>query len=289
MNEYSSPSITLRTLEPADLAAGLALSRAAGWNQTQRDWEWLWRLNPPGGRVAVKDGCVIGTVTTVRYEARFSWIGMVLVQAAERGQGLGGRLLEAALAALADLPSIKLDATPAGHAVYRKLGFVDEYGLHRLQTVVNTAAWREAVNPARPLTWADLPAVAAFDRTVFGADRRSTLEWLFEGAPEYAWVVMERAELAGYTLGRRGLNYSQLGPVVAREQQTARQLVAACLSRQAGQRFILDAAEHAPDWRAWLAARGFAEQRPFTRMFYRGNPYPGLPQQQFGILGPEFG
>lgn len=25
------------------------------------------------------------------------------------------------------------------------------------------------------------------------------------------------------------------------------------------------------------------------RMFYRNNPFPGLPPKQFGILGPEFG
>jgi hypothetical protein len=89
--------------------------------------------------------------------------------------------------------------------------------------------------------------------------------------------------------GRHGFKFEHLGPVVAHDQQTARQLVAACLSRQTGRQSILDASHHEPDWRAWLVCIGFREQRPFIRMYYRDNSYPGLPPKQFGILGPEFG
>jgi len=77
--------------------------------------------------------------------------------------------------------------------------------------------------------------------------------------------------------------------VMAQDKETARQLVSACLSRHTGKPFIVDASHHESDWSAWLESIGFREQRPFTRMFYRDNPYPGLPAKQFGILGPEFG
>src|SRR5688572_20198533 len=113
--------VCFRVMNPADIAAGLALSRAARWNQTEREWELFLRLNPKGCRVAVIDERVVGTVATARYEDRFAWIGMVLVDPAERGQGIGGRLMAEALYVLKDMPSIRLDATPAGHAVYQKL------------------------------------------------------------------------------------------------------------------------------------------------------------------------
>ncbi len=77
--------------------------------------------------------------------------------------------------------------------------------------------------------------------------------------------------------------------MIAKEQQTARQLVAACLEQQVGRRFILDVSHFEPDWVSWLEHAGFREQRPFIRMFYRDNPFPGVPSKQFGILGPEFG
>jgi GNAT superfamily N-acetyltransferase len=281
--------VGFRDMTPADIAAGLELTRAARWNQTGRDWGLFLRLSPEGCRVAVMDERVIGTVATARYEDRFAWIGMVLVDPAERGQGIGARLMAEALDVLKDMPSIRLDATPAGHAVYQKLDFADEYRLSRMETVVSGAGLAFRLNPARPMTKDDLPAVAVFDRQVFGADRRLTLGWVFEGAPEYAWVIEERGQIVGYTFGRRGFNFEHLGPIVAHDQQTARRLVSTCLSRQAGKPFIIDASHCENGWRSWLESIGFREQRPFIRMFYRDNPYPGLPPKQFGILGPEFG
>jgi GNAT superfamily N-acetyltransferase len=281
--------VRFRAMTPADIAAGLELSCAARWNQTERDWGLFLRLSPDGCRVAVIDDRVVGTVATACYEDRFAWIGMVLVDPAERGHGIGARLMAEALCVLKDMPSIRLDATPAGHAVYQKLDFVDEYSLSRMETVVSSQELTLRGNPARPMTKDDLPAVAIFDRQVFGADRRLTLEWVFDGAPEYAWIIEEQGQIAGYLFGRRGFNFEQLGPVVAHDQQTARRLVSACLIRQAGKPFIIDVSHHDADWRVWLESIGFREQRPFIRMFYRYNPYPGLPLKQFGILGPEFG
>ena len=281
--------VCFRDMTPADVAVGLELTRAARWNQTESDWGLFLRLSPKGCRVAVMDERVVGTVATARYEDRFAWIGMVLVDVAERGQGIGSRLMAEAVDVLNDMPSIRLDATPAGHPVYQKLDFVDEYRLSRMETVVSGAGLDLRRDPARPMTKDDLPAIAVFDREVFGADRSLTLGWMFEGAPEYAWVIEERGQIIGYTFGRRGFNFEHLGPIIAHDQQTARRLVSTCLSRQAGRPFIIDASHCETGWRSWLESIGFREQRPFIRMFYRDNPYPGLPPKQFGILGPEFG
>jgi len=292
MSNFAATQVGFRSMRGDDIETGLRLCRASGWNQTRRDWEMFLKLSPDGCRVAVKDGQLIGTVTTVRYENRFAWIGMVLVDPAQRGQGTGSRLMAEAIEALKDIPSIRLDATPAGREVYRKLDFVDEYRLSRMGAVVANGNLRLPHSSARPMTREDLSAVAALDREVFGADRRLLLEWMFDGASEYAWVSEEPGapgQISGYLFGRHGFNSEHLGPVVAHNQQTARQLVAACLSQQTSRQFILDASHHEPDWRAWLGSIGFREQRPFIRMFYRDNTYPGLPPKQFGILGPEFG
>ena len=292
MSNPVTAQVSFREMRTEDIEAGLRLCRASHWNQTSRDWELFLKLSPHGCRVAVKDGQVVGTVTTVNYENRFSWIGMVLVEPAERGQGVGSLLMSRALDVLNDSPSVRLDATPAGHKVYQKLNFSDEYGLCRMETVVSSDGFAHHSNTPRPMEQKDISSVADKDRKVFGADRRAILEWVFEGASEYAWVVEDPAEhgaIIGYTFGRHGFNFEHLGPVVARSQQTARELVSACLSQHAGRRFILDASQSEPDWRSWLESVGFREQRSFIRMFYRDNPFPGLPSQQFGILGPEFG
>jgi len=278
-------------MTPADIARGLELCRGSRWNQTAHDWELFLKLSPQGCRAAVKEDRVVGTVTTVNYENRFAWIGMVLVAAEERGQGIGTQLLREAIGVLKDVASIKLDATPAGHPVYQKLGFQDEYPLSRMETVVSGAGLRlaDGFASARLMTDADLVAVCELDRAVFGADRRAVLQWMFAGAPEYAWAVIRQNTIVGYTFGRHGFNFAQLGPIVAQDCITAKQLVSACLRHQAGKPFVIDASRHDGEWGQWLETIGFREQRPFIRMFYGANSSPGLPEHQFAILGPEFG
>jgi hypothetical protein len=95
--------------------------------------------------------------------------------------------------------------------------------------------------------------------------------------------------IRGYCLGRHGERFEHLGPVIADDLVTAQQLVSACLRDHVGQSFSLDAALHDAEWLRWLEAIGFTEQRPFVRMYRGANRFPGLPQNQFAILGPEFG
>lgn len=276
-------------MRTADIEAGLALCRVSGWNQQRRDWELFLHLSPRGCRVAVKDGRVVGTVTTVRYQDHFCWIGMVLVDPSERRQGIGTQLLHESLAVLEGERAIRLDATPAGHAVYRKLEFVDEYRLSRMGISAFISPMMIDNNPARPMMESDLPQVCEIDREIFGADRGAILAWMFEGAPEYAWLVVRNSRIEGYIFGRHGYNFEHVGPLVAQDHESALILVRACLMPYEGRTFILDASRHDPEWMGRLESIGFKEQRPFIRMFRGENLFLGLPEKQFAILGPEFG
>jgi GNAT superfamily N-acetyltransferase len=282
-------AIQFRMMTTADIPVGLELCRLARWNQLQRDWELFLHLSPKGCRVAVKDGRVVGTVTTVSYQDRFSWIGMVLVDPAERRQGIGTKLLQEALDVLKQQRLVGLDATPAGREVYVKLGFVDESRLSRMEITGSTDIAVGENNPARQMAESDLQAVWELDQSVFGADRRELLEWLVAGAPEYAWIIRRDGKVAGYTFGRHGFNFEHLGPVIAEDGKVAEQLVSACLAECGGKRFILDATHDDAEWRQWLISIGFREQRPFVRMFRGEDFVPDLCEQQFAILGPEFG
>jgi GNAT superfamily N-acetyltransferase len=230
--------VALREMAADDIPAGLRLCRASGWNQTARDWEQFLELKPHGARVAVRAGSVVGTVTTVDYEDRFGWIGMVLVDPVARGQGVGTQLLQKGIELLEGIGCARLDATPAGHGLYLKLGFKDEYGLARMQRLPGVAAPASTPTPdARAMTSRDLPKVAAFDREVFGADRSAMLSWLLAGAPEYARVIERAGELRAYSFGRHGHDFEHLGPVVARDLVAARQLAARASPRRPSARW----------------------------------------------------
>src|SRR6185503_16121075 len=168
-----------------DIPAGLRLCRASGWNQTESDWRCFLDFNPQGCRVVEAEGRVVGTVTTLRFEARFGWISMLLVEPEMRHRGIGSMLLGEALRLLNDIPTVRLDATPAGKLVYDKFGFVEEYRLVRMRALSPKSTTRSGVHL---MTDSDLPRVLEFDREVFGADRGAILRHLYGSAPEYAFV-----------------------------------------------------------------------------------------------------
>ena len=136
---------------------------------------------------------------------------------------------------------------------------------------------------------ADLPNLFEADRNAFGAERRELLEWLFAGAPEYAWLIERDGKVAGYAFGRHGFHFEHLGPVIAEDVEVAKQLVRAVLAKNVGKTFILDATQHDEEWTRWLTSVGFREARPFIRMFRGSGDRPQVSKQQFAILGPEFG
>src|SRR3954469_7193659 len=99
-----------RLMTPEDIPAGLALCRAAGWNQAARDWQLFLHRSPQGCVVAVNGKQIVGTVATINYQHFFSWIGMVLIDPACRRQGIGLQLLKEALRILQHEKTLKLDA-----------------------------------------------------------------------------------------------------------------------------------------------------------------------------------
>src|SRR5664279_1383208 len=151
----------LRAMTTEDIASGLRLCRASGWNQLEEDWR-LFVESPGSGALLLTDSDVVGTAAYLRYDT-LAWIAMMLVDPAHRGAGLGAQLLTGALAALADADCVGLDATPAGGPLYRKFGFVGDYSLARTKAIVDGARFPESTGPARRMRESDLAAVCRRD------------------------------------------------------------------------------------------------------------------------------
>jgi ribosomal protein S18 acetylase RimI-like enzyme len=285
------PGLHFRDMTGDDLADGLRLSRASGWNQTLEDWRQVLSLGPGLFRVAVRDGRVAASGGAVRYGEALAWICMILVDPERRGHGLGTRVfdevLERCLAEVRGgrLRCVGLDATPAGRGIYAQRGFRDGTALVRLRA--ERSAQAEPARGVRALRPSDLEAVLALDRSVFGADRSAVLRWELAAAPDLAYVLHEGDRVRGYCFGRHGDHSDQSGPVVAEDAACARVLVTACLSREGGRPLIVDA-RAGPDWLATLGELGFREQRSFTRMLLDGARPPGQPEREPAVLGPEF-
>lgn len=268
----------------ASLVQGcIVLSTEAGWNQLPDDWSVFF----DHGKVFAflgEDGQPVATGAIIPYSGGFAWIGMVLVAASHRRQGLGTRILEACLQEARSKGLVPvLDATPAGETVYRPLGFEPQFGLSRWQG--QGSGRRQVCAGIRLMRESDISVLAALDALAFGADRSFLLHSLFRRAPQFALAAEDGT---GFVLARPGRLATQLGPVTARTEEQAVEILGAAVDQIDGPIFI-DVVDAHSGLASTLKERKFSIQRPFLRMAQnRSTPF-GNPRRLFSAVGPEFG
>ncbi len=318
--------MNIRRMIIDDLPLGLRLTRQAGWNQTESDWQRFLSMQPEGCFVAEMDGSSAGTTTTCVFDG-VAWIAMVLVDKSVRGRGIGTGLLRHAIDYLKErnVRTVRLDATPAGRPIYEKLGFVPEYELARYEGVVKdlrlpigdcgeaVPALRPAGIPSATLR-TGLPAmrdkgkmpspreqgqdaratskivlsdIIEFDQRMTGTNREKMLTRLFEESPELVRVVRQGNNVEGYIAGRPGANATQVGPCIATES-AGPSLLSDSLSRCVGKRVFIDIPlDNAGALRIAEAAK-LTVQRCFTRMCLGERIHDNV-QAIWASSGPEKG
>jgi ribosomal protein S18 acetylase RimI-like enzyme len=278
----------LRVMTKHDIPGGVRLNTVVGWNQTEADWSRFLAASPNGCFAMEDGGKIVGTAATLPFENKFAWISMVLVDPNYRNQGIGTSLLRRAIDHLdsTGIPTLKLDATPAGKPLYEKLGFVTEYEIDRwiLKRTVTDTSSQHAIEAAERLS-----EVLEFDQEVFGADRGALLRSLNERAPDLTLIDQDANRLAGYVFGRRGLFADHLGPWMALNAEAARSLLAEFLQRSSRDTIIVDALRSNQIAGNLLRENGFSPARLLTRMYRGPNSFPGKPDFPCAIMGPEFG
>ena len=285
------PGISARHLGEDDLAAVVALSQEAGWNQVAADW----RIFLEFGRViglARGDGGIIATAAMLPYGREFAWISMVLVTASERRQGLARWLLYNCIDELVAQKLVPLlDATPAGRTVYVGLGFHDCWTMCRLVAgAVRDApfSFEPVAATIRAMEERDWPAITDYDKAVFGADRSALLRRFAGRLPAASLVAEHQDRIIGYLLGRDGRKFSQLGPLVAADERVATALLAQAIASVPGP-LAIDLPDRHMTLSAWLGSLGFKAERPLTRMAYGRSQSFDDCAQLFAIAGPELG
>jgi GNAT superfamily N-acetyltransferase len=283
--------ISLRLMTARDIPLGMRLKEQAGWNQTEADWRRCLELQPDGCFVAEYEGVAAGTVTTCMFGS-VAWIGMVLVDVARRGRGIGRVLLNQALAFLDDrgIASVRLDATPLGRPLYQSLGFVEEYSLLRHEGVPSpdpAAADRSpkiVVCAARP---GHLDRVMQLDRQITNTDRQVLLRRLFAEAPEEWRVAIQGDDVLGFAAARAGSRAVQIGPCLT-TAEAGPLLLADAARRHAGQRVFVDVPADNLAALAAVQTAGLVPQRPLYRMG-RGPRVEEHIEQLWSSFGPEKG
>jgi GNAT superfamily N-acetyltransferase len=279
------PALASTTLTAADVPAALALSDAAGWNQTAEDWGlFVARGHAIGLRAA--DAALAATATALPYDGGLGWISMVLVRPDVRHRGLATRLIDDCVRFLQGVAATPvLDATPAGAEVYRRIGFVPGFALERWQRGARLPSGLPGDAAVRSAGLADLDVIVALDRDANRLGRHFLLEAFLRRRGTRAWLQREGG---GFVLARVGRRAVQLGPLVAADAAGALALLATALAAEHGPVFL----DVPTRWSAvtrWLQGQGFERQRGFVRMALGSAEVLAASDRLFVLAGPEFG
>lgn len=256
-----------------------------GWNPGLADAEAFFAQDSEGFLGLFVEGALGATLSAVRYEGGFGFLGFYICRPDLRGRGLGWRLWQAGMARLEGL-TIGLDGVLAQQANYATCGFVLAHRNIRYGGPAPRpgSADPRVVAPEEALR----QPLAAFDTAHFGFPRPSFLaRWL---APPFGAtrVLVEDGAVRGYGVIRRCREGFKVGPLFAQDAACARALFEALVAEAQGAAVYLDVPEPHGEARALAEEAGLAPVFETARM-YRG-PAPRLPLAHiFGITSFELG
>ncbi len=266
----------IRPLQVADINQAIELSSGVGWNQTAADWRLLVTLAPEGCFAFVVADRVVATITLMSYGTQLGWIGMVLTHPEFRRRGIARALLEFTIeqADRRGIETLKLDATNEGQRLYETLGFRHEQAVER---------WARRSGPKT--TRADTICNSGtmdmlMDQEAMAADRGELLRALTK---HHDPLVAPN----GYVTWRDGYRANYLGPCLANDRETARELVENYLGNQQADWFW-DLLPGNPNAVHVAQQLGFSPERKLLRMV-RGKPLRGREELIYAIAGFELG
>lgn len=276
----------------ADEVAVLAgWAEAEGWNPGVGDVDLAWRLDPDAFIALHHDGELIGGGSIFSYDGAFGFMGLFIVRADRRGEGLGTQLWFARrdrlIARLAPGASIGMDGVFDMVPFYAAGGFELAFRGLRMEGTAPTGGL--GVHPSIvPLASVPFAEVDAYDRRHVAAPRTAFLQGWLDRPGVVALAAVEDGALVGYGVARPAAVGHRLAPVFADRPEVADRLLDALCASVPGSLVQLDVPETNEAGLALAARRGWTESFGCARMYLGGDP--GLPVERiFGITSFEFG
>ncbi|MEV7288192.1 GNAT family N-acetyltransferase [Streptomyces sp. NPDC093252] len=287
MPTSSLADLPIRRLNRRDLQDCADLSEDRGWPREEHKWGLLLSAGQGYG-IDDPDGGLVSACVVTEYGPHgrpdLAAIGMVLVARRHARQGVGRRLMRRVIAERGTTP-LTLHATPIGRPLYEELGFKATGGAEMLRGHFTPdgptprAATRVSTRAA---TAEDISALLRLDGTVFGSDRTHLITRLPAFADQLR-VAEEGGRIIGYAAAWPTVDTHVVGPLIARDTETAKALVAS-LATHTDRPLRTDIDVRHTELLAWAKERGLATVAFNAVMTYGIGELPGDWSRRFAPL-----
>ncbi|MER6690464.1 GNAT family N-acetyltransferase [Streptomyces minutiscleroticus] len=283
MQTPSPAFLPIRRLTPRDLPACADLSENRGWPREEHKWGLLLAAGTGYG-IDDPDGGLVSACVVTEYGARerpeLGAIGMVLVAERHARQGVGRRLMRHVLAEMGTTP-LTLYATAYGRPLYEELGFKATGRAEMVRGRFRPGGPAPAIATRRAAA-DDIAAIVRLDEQVFGADRTHVIARL-PAFTDRLHVAEENGSLIGYAAIWPNMDTHVVGPLIARDTETAKALVTS-LAEYSDRPLRTDVDVRHEELLAWLKKRGLASAGSNAVMTYGIAELPGDWTRRFAPL-----
>ncbi|WP_321506103.1 GNAT family N-acetyltransferase [uncultured Methanoregula sp.] len=233
----SSGNVRFRQMSWDEVRIAVDWAAREGWNPGLADAACFAATDPEGFFCAEADGKIVGTVSVVNYDDRFSFYGLFIVDPVYRAHGIGMQLYRHAMRH-AGSRVVGCDGVVAMVDKYEKGGGLFlHYNNARYEGQGGGVA-PDGLVPARNVRFGDL---ADYDAAHFPARRVEFLRYWVrqEGHTGLAKLDTE-GQILGYGVRRACRTGHKIGPLFAKDRATAELILNGLVAGIPGEPFFLD-------------------------------------------------
>ncbi|MBE9176555.1 GNAT family N-acetyltransferase [Synechocystis salina LEGE 06155] len=282
----SEQKYLIKTMAQSEVALAVDWAAAEGWNPGQEDADCFYQGDRQGFLLGLLAGEPIATISAVKYNGEFGFLGFYIVKPEYRGQGYGWQIWQRALAHLEGC-NIGLDGVLVQQGNYQKSGFNLAYRNIRYQgsSGGQSSPSRHLIS-LNAIAWEE---VLAYDRQCFPAPRDEFLRTWCHQPGHRAIAYQEDGILRGYGVLRPCRVGYKIGPLFADTPEVAEALFLALKAIPAAENTIyLDVPE--PNQAAIALAAKYSLQVVFeTARMYTGQAPPIALEKIYGVTSFELG
>ncbi|MEM7194291.1 MAG: GNAT family N-acetyltransferase [Pseudomonadota bacterium] len=276
----------IKTMDRKEIDVAIDWAAEEGWNPGQHDADCYFTADPNGFLIGFLDDEPIATISVIKYDNSFGFLGFYIVKPEYRGKGFGIQIWNAGLKYLEGF-NIGLDGVVAQQENYKKSGFKLAYSNIRYEGIGggNLPNNSDIVE----LDLLPFEAVDAYDQPFFPVSRSQfTKSWISQPG-SHALGIRHNDKLAGYGVVRKCRNGYKIGPLFADNPDLAEALFLALKSKTClSDPIFLDTPEVNQD--AVALAEKYEMINSFeTARMYTGD-FPDIPLNRvFGVTSFEIG
>lgn len=266
----------------------LAIDWAAeeGWNPGLYDAEAYYAADPDGYLMGFLDGEPIASISVVKYNSDFGFLGFYIVKPKYRGKGFGWKIWQAGMEYLKDC-NAALDGVVDQQENYKKSGFKLAYRNIRFAgKPIDSRSEHHSVIPLKDIGF---EKIAEFEKDFFPVDRNEFLKKWIDLPESFSYGIVEEGKLKAYTVLRKCRNGYKIAPLFAQNVAQAESLLTK-LSQHAGkdEDLYIDVPEINENAVNWIKSKNYQMVFETARM-YTGD-FPELAIDQiFGVTSFEIG